>query len=115
MLDQGQTITIDTVAQVYNLTTFDKYRTERTGTLANGQPSKVNIDHTPGKGSANHRHLNQYVEDHVDSVSGVAAPLTINITISHPAHSDKTRIADCLAGFATFVETNIARTLNNES
>lgn len=115
MLDQGQTITIDATDQVYNLTVFDGYHTERIGTLATGKSTKLSIDHTPAKGNGNTRHLHQYVEDVVDSVSGEVAQVTINVTISHPAFADKTRIAKCLEGFTTFVNANIARTLNMES
>lgn len=115
MLDQGQTITINAVPQVYNLTQFDKYRTERVGTLASGDATKVILDHTDGGKTANTRHLHQYQEDVVNSESGEVKPMTINITISHPFYADKTRIEQVLAGFNDFVEANISRTLNMES
>jgi len=115
MLDQGQTITIDTTDQVYNLTQFDGYRTERIGVLANGNSSKIKLDHADGAKTANTRHLHQYQEDLVDTESGATSPLTINITVSHPHYANKTRIAAVLTGFANWVESNIARTLNFES
>lgn len=115
MLDQGQTITINSVDQAYNLTQFDGFKTERIGQLASGEATKVRLDHTDGGKTANTRHLHQYQEDCVDSVSGATSPLTVNITISHPYYADKTRIADVLVGFNTWVESVIARTLNFES
>ena len=116
MLDQGQTITVSAVPQVYNLTQFDKYRTERVGTTASGEVSKVNIDHTPAKtDKSNDRHLHQYVEDCTESETGEKGQITINSTISAPKWADKTRIEACLNGMNDFVEANIARTLNMES
>lgn len=115
MLDQGQTITIDAVAQVYNLTTFDKLRTERVCVTPLFEGSSLRIDHTDGKKTANTRHLHQYQEDAVDSVSGEISPITINVTISHPYYADKTRIQDILAGFQVWLAANLARTLNLES
>lgn len=114
MLDQGQTITIDTVAQVYNLTQFDGFKTERTGTLADGSSTKLRIDHQEQSSGAK-RHLHQYQESVVDSVSGDSGTITYNITVSHPAWADKVRIAKIAEGVNAFVETNIARTLNMES
>jgi len=115
MLDQGQTITIDSAAQDYNLTQFDGYKTERIGSLASGAPTKVKLDHTDGGKTANTRHLHQYQEDLVDSESGETKPLTVNITISHPHFADKTRIAAVTSGFATWVNSVLSRTLNFES
>jgi hypothetical protein len=115
MLDQGQTITIDAAPQVYNLTQFDGYKTERIGTLTSGDATKLRIDHTDGKKTANSRHLHQYQEDLVDDVSGATSPLTVNVTISHPHYADKTRIAAVVAGFVTWLNANLARTLNFES
>lgn len=116
MLDQGQTITIDATDQVYNLTVFDGLHTERVAKLANGQATKLNIDHTEGKTQAsNTRHLAQYIENVVDSVSGVAGSITVNITVSAPQWADSARVEDVAAGFSSWHLTNLARMLGLES
>lgn len=115
MLDQGQTITIDTSDQVYNLTQFDGYKTERVGTTPTGEATKLRIDHTDGGKTANTRHLHQYQEDCVNSESGETSPITINVTISHPWYASKTRIAAILVGLDSWIEANVSRTLNLES
>lgn len=115
MLDQGQTITIDAVDQVYNLTQFDGYKTERVGSLTDGRSTALKIDHTKGSKTANSRHLHQYHEDLIDSVSGETGALTVNVTISHPHFASKTRIAAVLTGFNAWIEAQVQRTLNLES
>lgn len=115
MLDQGQTITVDSVARSYALINFDGFKTERFGKTSDGASSTLRVDHTPAPDATKSaRHLAQLVRD-VDDGATQKGKLTINVTVSCPEFTDSTLVQDEWAGFSAWVTTNLPRILNLES
>lgn len=115
MLDQGQTITVDSVARPYALINFDGYKTERFGKTADGSSTSMRVDHTPATDdSKSARHLAQLVRD-IDDGATLKGKLTINVTVSAPSWAESATVEDEWAGFCAWVTTNLSRILNLES
>lgn len=116
MLDQGQTITVSTVARVYNLVQFDGMKTERIHTLEGGGTSSLRVDHTrPNDALSNNRHLAQLVTEVNGTEPGQSGAITINVTFSHPKWVTAAAVQAEYAGLGAWVTANAARILTLES
>jgi len=115
MLDQGQTITVDSVARSYALINFDGYKTERFGKTADGASSNLRVDHTPAPDpTRSARHLVQLVRDVSDGATKVGK-LTINVTVSAPDWIEPEIACDEWVGLKVWITTNLPRILQLES
>lgn len=115
MLDQGQTITVDSVDEVYNLTTFDNYRTERICQTAAGTAKALRVDHSKLKGGAIYKHLIQNEIEIINSATDEVGSITINMTVTAPKWADPTEIINNSAGVTAWIATNLTRLLRFES
>lgn len=115
MLDQGQTITVNSVDRDYNLIQFDGLRTQRLATLTDGNESILVVDHTKSKtADANNRHLHS-LQTAVESESGEQGTVIINVTISGPKWATAQSIQDEFAGFSAWITTVLPQTLGFQS
>lgn len=117
MLDQSQTITVNSVPRAYPLVQFDGFKTERVTSLADGRASTLRIDHTKGKDSqSNDRHLLQLATEVNGTDSNQSGQISINITISAPKWTSKTDILNEFAGLRAYAaDALITRVLSFES
>lgn len=115
MLDQGQTITVDSVAKVHNLTYHEGYKTVRTCQLGDGLEANLRVDHSKLKNGEVEKHLAQQEVDIVNSETGESGRITLNTTVTAPKWASDTDISNWYAGHTAWVNTNLARIVVFES
>lgn len=115
MLDLSQTITVASTPRTYNVVEMDKSKVARRAELTTGQESILTVDHQKLANGAVSRHLHKLETGVVGAVAGQEGAITITVVVTAPKWVEETAIVNETEGFADWVVSQIAKTVNFRS